>query len=114
MEPDRQANRDGLTSEDFLSTGFWIKRFLTVLLGAFAIICGAQLLRGHDVAYSPTQAAIWSTLSALTFTISRFFQARRGQCCAICKDTPDAQEIAAVRSNFPSERTRCRTPLDKR
>ncbi len=75
-----------------MSTGFWVKRFLTVLVGAFVIICAAQLLKGHDVAYSVSQAAIWSTLSALVFTAARFFQARRGQHCAICKDTPEMQQ----------------------
>lgn len=75
-----------------MSVGFWVKRFLTVLVGAFAIICVAQLLWGHDVAYSATQAAIWSTLAALIFTVARFFQARRGQHCAICKDTPEMHQ----------------------
>ena len=74
-----------------MSTGFWVKRFLIVLAGAFAIICIAQLLKGHDVAYSVTQAAIWGTASALIFTVARFFQARRDQHCAICKDTPEMQ-----------------------
>ncbi len=73
-----------------MSTGFWVKRFITVLLGAFAIICVAQLLKGHGVAYSATQAAIWGTFSAFVFTVGRFFQALRGQHCAICKDTPEA------------------------
>ena len=71
-----------------MSTGFWIKRFFTVLAGAFAIICIAQLVRGHGLAHALTQAAIWSTLSALIFTVARFFQARGGQHCALCKDMP--------------------------
>lgn len=78
--------------ENFLSTEFWVKRFLAVLAGAFVIIGGAQLLKGHDAVYSMTQAAIWSTVSALVFTVARFFQARRGQHCAICKDTPQMQQ----------------------
>lgn len=75
-----------------MSTGFWVKRFLTVLVGAFAIICVAQLLKGHGLAYSATQGAIWGTLSAAIFTVARFFQAKRGQHCAICKDTPEMQQ----------------------
>ena len=74
-----------------MSTGFWVKRLLTVLLGAFAIICIAQLLKGHGVAYSVTQAAIWGTVSAFIFAVARFFQARQGKHCAICKDTPEMQ-----------------------
>lgn len=74
-----------------MSTGFWIKRFLTVLAGAFTIICMAQLLKGRGLEYAAAQAAIWSLVSALVFTVARFFQARRGQHCAICKDTPEMQ-----------------------
>lgn len=74
-----------------MSIGFWVKRFLTVLVGAFAIICVVQLLKGHAVAYSATQAGIWGTLSALVFIVVRFFQARRGQHCTICRDTPEMQ-----------------------
>ncbi|MEO8809924.1 MAG: hypothetical protein ABI386_06735 [Rhodanobacter sp.] len=74
-----------------MSTTFWLKRFFTVLLGAFAIICVAQLLKGHRVDYSVTQAAVWGLLSALVFTTGRYFQARRGRHCALCSDTPEMQ-----------------------
>lgn len=75
-----------------MSTAFWIRRFLTVLAGAFVIICAAQLLKGHDWVFSVTEAAIWGTLSASLFTVARLFQARRGQHCALCKDTPAMQQ----------------------
>ena len=72
-----------------MGTTFWIKRFFTVLVGAFIIICGAQMLKGHDLSYSLTQGGIWGMLTAAVFTIARYFQSRRGQHCAICKDTPE-------------------------
>lgn len=72
-----------------MGTAFWVKRFLTVLAGAFAIICAAQLARGHDVGYSATQGVIWGLISASVFTIARFRQARKGQHCALCRDTPE-------------------------
>lgn len=75
-----------------MTTGFWIKRFFTVLAIAFAIICAAQYAKSHDLAYAVTQGAIWSLLSAFVFTIARYFQARRGQHCAICRDTPQMQD----------------------
>ncbi len=75
-----------------MSTEFWIKRFLAVYVGAFVIIMVAQMLKGHDIAYSATQAAIWSALSALIFTIARSVQAGHNQHCAICKDTPEMQQ----------------------
>jgi hypothetical protein len=77
-----------------LSVGFWVKRFLVVLGLAFAVICTAQLLKGRGLEYSAAQAAIWSIISAIVFTVARFFQARRGQHCAICKDTPEMQQAS--------------------
>jgi len=71
---------------------FWPKRFLVVFLGAFAIIATVQLLKGHTLHYATTEAGMWSLVSALVFTIARYQQARRGQHCAICKDTPEMQE----------------------
>ena len=75
-----------------MGTVFWIKRFVTVFIGAFLIICAVQLLKGHSLSYSASQGAIWSAISALIFTVGRFVQARRGQHCAICNDTPEMQK----------------------
>lgn len=74
-----------------MGKGFWIKRFLLVLVAAFAVICAAQLLKGRALDYATTHAALWSVVTALVFTGARYFQARRGQHCAICKDTPEMQ-----------------------
>lgn len=68
---------------------FWIKRFLIVLAGAFALIFLVQLLKGHDLDYALSEAAIWSLVSATIFTGARFRQSRQGKHCAICKDTPE-------------------------
>ena len=78
---------------------FWLRRFLTVLLSAFIIIGGVQLLKGHSLTYAATQGAIWASLSATIFTVGRFFQARRGQHCVICNDTPEM--AARERSDQP-------------
>ena len=80
--------------DDFVSTAFWIRRFFTVLAGAFVVICAAQMLRGHDLVYSAVQGVIWATISATVFTGARFFQARQGRHCAICRDTPEMQQVA--------------------
>ena len=76
-----------------MGTIFWIKRFLTVFVGAFVIIGTAQMLKGHDLPYSVSQGAIWSAMAATVFTVTRFFRSRRGQHCAVCKDTPEMQQI---------------------
>jgi hypothetical protein len=75
-----------------VGTAFWIKRFFTVLVGAFVIIGAAQMLKGHDLSYSVTQAAIWGAITAIVFTVGRLYQSRRGQHCAICKDTLEMQQ----------------------
>lgn len=75
-----------------MGTAFWIKRFLTVLVAAFAIICSAQLLKGHQLAHAAAEAALWGFISAAIFTGARFWQARKGQHCALCRDTPEMRE----------------------
>ena len=71
---------------------FWIRRFSVVLAGAFVVICIAQLLKGHPLSYAAQQGAIWGIISSIVFTVARFFQARRGQHCVICKDTPEMRQ----------------------
>ncbi len=72
-----------------MSTSFWIRRFFTVFAGAFLVIAMAQFLRHHTISYLET--LFWATLSATIFTVGRIYQSRRGQHCAICKDTPEMQ-----------------------
>jgi len=76
-----------------VGTTFWIKRFLTVLVGAFAIIGTVQMLKGHDLPYSVTQAALWGVITATVFTVGRLYHSRRGRHCAICRDTPEMQQV---------------------
>ncbi|MBY0573483.1 MAG: hypothetical protein K2P84_07355 [Undibacterium sp.] len=70
---------------------FWIRRFITVFVVAFILIAGAQMLRGHDIAYALEQGLIWSFISSSIFVISRFIQARNKKHCALCRDTPEMQ-----------------------
>ena len=79
--------------EHFVSSAFWIRRFFSVLVGAFLVIGAAQMLRGHDLPYSAAQGVIWGSISATVFTVARFFQARQGRHCAICRDTPEMQQV---------------------
>jgi hypothetical protein len=75
-----------------MGTRFWIKRFFTVLVGASIVSSAAQFLKNHDFRYSAVQGIIWGVITATVFTIARLLQSRRGQHCAICKDTPEMQE----------------------
>ena len=74
-----------------MSPTFWIKRFFVVLLGAFVIISLAQGLKGRPWLDAIREGAIWGPITAVIFTVARIIQARRGQHCAICKDTPEMQ-----------------------
>jgi hypothetical protein len=71
-----------------MSSGFWIKRTLTVFCLFFLVISVAHALRGH----TPGDAAIfgltWSSVSTVLFTAARLYQARRGMYCSICNDIP--------------------------
>jgi len=75
-----------------MGPAFWMKRFLVVLAGAFVMICVAQVLRGRSLGYSAAQGAIWGTIGATIFTVARVRQARKGQHCALCRDTPEMRE----------------------
>ena len=82
-----------------MGAAFWIKRFLTVLVGASVLIGAAQLLKGNTVAYSITHGAVWGLASAVVFTAARYWQSRRGQHCAICKDTPEMRDATLKRES---------------
>jgi hypothetical protein len=62
-----------------MGAGFWAKRFLVVLLGAFLIIGAAQWLKGNSLQYSVTHGGVWGLVTATVFTVARFFQSRRGE-----------------------------------
>ena len=68
---------------------FWIRRFLLVFGGALVVIVGAQLLKGHTIAYAALQGLLWAAISATVFTGARIFQSRQGRHCALCRDTPE-------------------------
>lgn len=74
-----------------MGTAFWIRRFLVVFAGAFVIIAGVAVLKGHAMDESVVQGLLWGAASAALFTGSRIWQSRRGVHCAICRDTPEMQ-----------------------
>lgn len=77
-----------------MGTAFWVRRFLSVFAGAFVVIAAVQLLKGRDVGNATLMALAWAAAAATVFTTSRIYQSRRGQHCAICKDTPEMQDVA--------------------
>ena len=84
-----------------MGPAFWIRRFVLVWTIASVLIAGVQALKGHDLAYSLTQGLLWATISAVIFIAARLYQSRRGQHCAICRDTPEMrgqQHLAELES----------------
>lgn len=80
-----------------MSTGFWIRRFGVVFLGAFAVIALAQWLKGHPAGYALRQGAIWGFISSSVFVAARVYHSRRGQHCELCRDTPEMRgDMAAT------------------
>ncbi|MGH8050591.1 MAG: hypothetical protein ACREPB_08045 [Arenimonas sp.] len=70
---------------------FWLRRFLLMFCIAFTVIISAHLLRGHALMFSLSESFLWAIISANIFTASRINQSRKGQYCALCKDTPEMQ-----------------------
>jgi hypothetical protein len=69
------------------SKEFWVKRYLWVAGIVFMILMAAALLRGRGVDTALTESFIWALVAAAVFTGSRYYQARKGIACALCKDT---------------------------
>jgi len=72
-----------------MGTAFWIRRFLTVFALAFAVIGGAQLLKGRPLGYAMIQGLVWSSVSSVIFTAARLYHSHHGRHCALCRDIPE-------------------------
>ncbi len=75
-----------------MGTMFWVRRYLVVFAGTFVIIVLAHLARGRTLDHATTEGAIWALLSASVFTAARIYQSKRGQHCAVCRDTPEFKD----------------------
>ena len=72
-----------------MGASFWLRRFALVFAGALMLIAAVQYMNTGDAAFALKHGTIWATASASVFTAARLWQSRRGQHCAICKDTPE-------------------------
>lgn len=69
------------------SKQFWVKRYLWVTGIVFMILMAAALLRGRDIDTALSESFIWALIASTIFTGSRYYRARKGIPCALCKDT---------------------------
>jgi hypothetical protein len=71
---------------------FWIKRFATVFLGAFAVLLVVGILKGRAFATAASEGALWAGIAATIFIATRIYRSRKGQHCKLCGDTPQMRE----------------------
>jgi hypothetical protein len=69
------------------SKEFWVKRFLWMSGIVFTILMAASLLRGRTVETALSESFVWALISSGLFTGWRYYHARKGVACALCKDT---------------------------
>lgn len=68
---------------------FWIRRFAQVYGLVFLVLTIVRFLKTGDIVDALAYGLLWAGISATVFVIARIWQSRRGQHCAICKDTPE-------------------------
>ncbi|MGZ8970961.1 MAG: hypothetical protein ACXW2W_17330 [Telluria sp.] len=54
---------------------------------AFVILAAVGLLKGRTLAEAWLEALGWALASATVFIVARYRSARRGEACALCRDT---------------------------
>ena len=70
---------------------FWLKRFLVVLTGTFAVLSAVSLLRGRPPAQAAGESALWAGIATIIFIATRVYRSRQGQHCELCGDTPESR-----------------------
>ena len=69
------------------SKEFWVKRFLWMTGIVFMILMAASLLRGRVMETALPESFMWALISSAVFTGWRYYNARKGVACAMCRDT---------------------------
>ncbi len=82
---------------------FWIKRFVTVFLGAFVILLAIGLLKDRALSIAVRESALWAGIAATIFIVTRIYRSRRGEHCELCRDTPEMRngEACPVKPEEP-------------
>ncbi len=70
-----------------MGTLFWVKRFLLVLLPAFAVIAASQLVQDRGIEAALVHGAIWSPITAAVYVAALRYRCKS---CAIATEEPRA------------------------
>ena len=68
---------------------FWIRRYIWMVGIVTMLVFGSKLLRRFAPDQVITESFLWGLVSAAIFTGTRYYNARRGVACAMCRDTPE-------------------------
>ena len=71
------------------STWFWVRRYFVVAGAAFVLLVAVGLLKGRALERAVTESLLWASVAASVFTTVRYRSARKGEACALCRDTVD-------------------------
>jgi len=72
-----------------MKPSFWIRRFVLMGLGVFAVLIVAGIARGRPWPVVLADSALWAAVSSTLFVATRLYHSSRGRHCAYCGDTPE-------------------------
>ena len=64
-----------------MGTKFWLKRFVSALLIATALLFIVELVKGHGRAEAAQFAALWGAITAALFTLIGYNRYKRNPTC---------------------------------
>ena len=70
-----------------MSLFFWVRRYFLALAAAFAIVAGAQALKGHSLCYAVLHGLIWAIITAAIYLAVAIYRFRKGCACAARGDS---------------------------
>ena len=76
-----------------MSPFFWIRRYLLAFAAAFAVIGGAQYLKGHALRYAIIQGLIWGVITAAIYLAAAIHRFRKGCDCADLPPAPGVEKL---------------------
>ncbi|MFC0251846.1 hypothetical protein [Massilia consociata] len=66
----------------------WSGQYLLAASSMFMLLEVIDMLRGEAFGAAWRESLAWAVLAAAIFIGSRYYQAKRGAACAVCKDPP--------------------------